>query len=806
MKINVSLDRDFENKFIELKEKYGDDMLKLEGLSNKQLDTTAFFDNFINSNNVANASIDDNSNVNNKNISVMISESRKPWNKLFSRNKLYLELKQEFGKETADRWLELQINGALYEHDSQDTSFKPYCYAYSLKDMVEKGLYFVKDMKGQPAKHLDTFNSHVKEFVSFASNQQSGAVGIPDYLIYSFYFWKKDIKEKSLDKKDSIKLREQNWQQILFSLNQPFLKGQEQSAYTNFSILDREHIIGFFGMDKFPDNTLIIDYIEEIIKYQKDFLDFERKLRYEKFFTFPVISASLLFQNGKYIDEDMAKFVCKHNLTWQDVNIYNAKDVNGVASCCFDKNQYVAIKIDDSEEIIDDSFEELYNNFNHRNDFKIFNNNKWSKGKIIKIPRKNKKMFRVTTINNQTMELTEDHINITNSGEKMTKELTTNDYISYCNGFADNFIKDYIIKNNQLYIKIKDIKRIEGYNEKFVYCFEMEDKYNPCFTLSNGINTHNCRLISSSKDIEEKNKLTGHFNSIGGSSISIGSAKVNTLNLVRIALESKGDFNKYLNILKDRVDISHKLLFVHRNVLKKNTKRGLLPIYSEKLMNMDNQFSTIGINGMFEAIKLLGGIKENANGAYYTENGLQMAKDILNTISKLNENTLEKYGFNCNIEQIPGESASIKLCKKDKLLFGDKTNTYIYGNQWIPLNVQASLIERIRVASILDTTCGGGVMLHCNLGEGFKDEEEAWVMMEYMAKKGVIYYSFIMKINACELDHSFYGEICPICHRPKSESYIKIVGYLVKQSSYKSERAKEMDERKFYNINQNNLE
>lgn len=644
MKVNVTLDREFEERLEELRSKYGEKMFEAEGLGYKNLDTTAFFDNFISSDNVANASIDDNSNVNNKNVGVMISESRKPWNKLFSRNKIYIEFKEQFGKELADEWLELQINGALYEHDSQDSSFKPYCYAFSLKSVVEQGLFFTKEMKGAPAQHLDTFNSHVKEFVSFATNQQSGAVGIPDYLIYSYYFWKKDVEEKDMSEQEAVRYREQNWQQILFSLNQPFLKGQEQSAYTNFSILDREHIIGFFGMEKFPDNTLIIDFLEEIIQYEKDFLDYERELRYKKFFTFPVISASLLFQNDNYVDYDMFKFINKHNLTWQDVNIYNAESIDALASCC--------------------------------------------------------------------------------------------------------------------------------------------------------------RLTSSTKDItEEPEGLTGHFNSIGGSSISIGSAKVNTISLVRIALECEGDFDKYKEILKHRVEISHKFLKVHRDILKKNIQRGLLPIYSSGLMNMDNQFSTIGINGVFEAVQLLGGIEYNTTGVYYTEEGIRIASEILNTISDMNKNIKQIYGYTSNIEQIPAESASVKLCKKDKLLFGDdKVGSYIYGNQWIPLNTQADPMERVRVSSCLDKVCGGGVMLHINLGERFKNEEESEKFMLALARQGVIYYSFIMQINVCEQDHSFYGETCPICHRPKSDSYLKIVGYLVKQSSYKSERAKEMNERVFYSL------
>jgi len=642
-RIEITLDEDFKIQFQKLKRKYGEEMFGIEGLSKENLNITNFFDKFMNSNNVANASIDDNSNVTDKNISIMLSESRKPYNKLLSHNKIYIELKEKFDKETADKWLELQINGALYSHDSHESTLKPYCFAFSLKPIVEKGLYFIKDMKAQPAKHLDTFNHHVLEFISYATNMQSGAVGIPDYLIYAYYYWKKDVELHYV--KDATIYKKQKWQEILFNLNQPYLKGGEQSAYTNFSILDRDHIIGLLGEESFPDGSLIIDHLEDIIQYQKDFLDYERELRHEKFFTFPVISASLLFKDGKYVDEDVARFVSKHNMEWQDVNVYNAKEIDGMSSCC--------------------------------------------------------------------------------------------------------------------------------------------------------------RLTSSLKDIQEDEaeELQGHFNSIGGSSISIGSAKVNTLNLVRIALESKGNFNEYKKILKDRVDLSHKYLYVQREVLKKNIIKGLLPLYSYELLDMKRQFSTIGITGVFEAIKILKGVSENSTGVYYNEDGIRMAGEILDIIQEMNKTTTKLYGYNANTEQIPSESCSIKICKKDKLMFGqDCVDTYIYGNQWIPLNQHCDVMERVRASSILDDKCGGGVMLHINLAENFKDEEQAWQLMNKLAREGVVYFSFIQKINVCKNDHSFHDKKCPICNGDVVDSYIKIVGYLVKASSYKKERATEMKERVFYNV------
>ena len=75
--LGISLDKDFENKFHELRIKYKD-FIHLEGMTNEQLDPTRFFKEFLKSNNVANVSIDDNSNVNSQNMPTLLDESRKP--------------------------------------------------------------------------------------------------------------------------------------------------------------------------------------------------------------------------------------------------------------------------------------------------------------------------------------------------------------------------------------------------------------------------------------------------------------------------------------------------------------------------------------------------------------------------------------------------------------------------------------------------------------------------------------------------------------------------------------------------------
>lgn len=45
------------------------------------------------------------------------------------------------------------------------------CYAYDLEDLVQRGLWFVDKFQASPAQHLDTFNSHVLEFVSWVDKR-----------------------------------------------------------------------------------------------------------------------------------------------------------------------------------------------------------------------------------------------------------------------------------------------------------------------------------------------------------------------------------------------------------------------------------------------------------------------------------------------------------------------------------------------------------------------------------------------------------------------------------------------------------
>lgn len=105
MQINVKLNKNFTTQFNKLLVEYGDEFSKLNGLSEEQLSFTDFIQNFIDTETVADASVDGNANVGNKDMRTLMNEMPKPHRKLLAYNKIYYEMNKRYGFKTANEWL-----------------------------------------------------------------------------------------------------------------------------------------------------------------------------------------------------------------------------------------------------------------------------------------------------------------------------------------------------------------------------------------------------------------------------------------------------------------------------------------------------------------------------------------------------------------------------------------------------------------------------------------------------------------------------------------------------------------------------
>ena len=223
MDIKVRLNKNFATAYNRMSEKYGEEMAYLNGFGDNQLSYTDFIDNFIDKDTVADVSVDGNSNVGNKDMRTLMNEMPKPHRKLLAYNKIYYELNKKYGFKVANDWLEKEWTKALYLHDADTSTYIHYCFAYDLKDVAEKGLFFLNNFNAEPPKHLSTFVDFVKEFISFAANRSSGAVGLPNLIPYMYYFWKKDCENGYATKSPEYYARQQI-QRFVYAVNQPYVR------------------------------------------------------------------------------------------------------------------------------------------------------------------------------------------------------------------------------------------------------------------------------------------------------------------------------------------------------------------------------------------------------------------------------------------------------------------------------------------------------------------------------------------------------------------------------------------------------
>ena len=217
-------DRDFELWLNKLRTDYGEDFEYLNGFHKKQLDYSSFIDGFVDKN-VADATIDSSANVSHKDIRSLLSEKTKPHDKIIGFNKLFFEMKKKYGLKIARKWLSEEYSGGYYMHNAHVISYIPYCWAASLDRLAEEGLFFIKNYNNESAAHLTTFVDDLIEYISFYSNRSSGAVGVPNLLVWTYYFWKKDVKDDYIYKsRDAEYYAKQAFQKIIYRLNQPFMR------------------------------------------------------------------------------------------------------------------------------------------------------------------------------------------------------------------------------------------------------------------------------------------------------------------------------------------------------------------------------------------------------------------------------------------------------------------------------------------------------------------------------------------------------------------------------------------------------
>lgn len=286
------------------------------------------------SSNAATASkVDANSNVTQKTIAGLEAELFKPDTIQINRKLVKDKLTQMFGEDMAKAYEDDLSNHYIYTHD--ETSLKPYCASITLYPFLLEGTKCLGGVSKAP-KNLQSFCGSFVNLVYQIASNFSGAIATVEFLHMFDYFarkqWGKDYLGKHFEE---VK---QEFQGVVYALNQPASARGDQSVFWNVSVFDHDYLKEMFGGFYYPDGTQVD--IESTYRLQLYFLQWFRQEREKELLTFPVVTTALLTDGkGGFKDNAFMHKLADEQARGLSFFVYMSDKVDSLASCCRLRNE-----------------------------------------------------------------------------------------------------------------------------------------------------------------------------------------------------------------------------------------------------------------------------------------------------------------------------------------------------------------------------------------------------------------------------------------------------------------------------------
>lgn len=288
---------------------------------------------------------DANANVENKNIATLIGELPKSNFIRLNRRLLTDRLKEMYGKEISDKYLQLLNTHFIYKND--ETSLANYCASITMYPWLIGGTLSIGGNSKQPT-NLKSFCGGFVNMVFMVSSMLSGACATPEFLMYMNYFIGKEYGKdyyKEADKVVDLSVRQRTldkvitdcFEQIVYSINQPTGARNFQAVFWNISYYDKYYFNSLFENFVFPDGSKP-DW-ESLSWLQKRFMKWFNKERTKTPLTFPVETMALLTENGEVKDEEWGDFTAEMYSEGHSFFTYISDNADSLSSCCRLRNE-----------------------------------------------------------------------------------------------------------------------------------------------------------------------------------------------------------------------------------------------------------------------------------------------------------------------------------------------------------------------------------------------------------------------------------------------------------------------------------
>ena len=309
-------------------------------------DKLQFLMNYCEAKNPATGSkYDANANVENKNIATLIGELPKQNFIRLNRRLLTDRLKEMYGKEVSDRYLELLDRHFIYKND--ETSLANYCASITMYPWLLSGTTSIGGNSTRPT-NLKSFCGGFVNMVFIVSSMLSGACATPEFLMYMNYFIAQEFGEDYYRRADEVvdlsrhrrtidKVITDCFEQVVYSINQPTGARNFQAVFWNIAYYDRYYFESLFGEFRFPDGSRP-DW-EGLSWLQKRFMKWFNAERLKTVLTFPVETMALLTRDGDVMDAEWGDFTAQMYAEGHSFFTYMSDNADSLSSCCRLRNE-----------------------------------------------------------------------------------------------------------------------------------------------------------------------------------------------------------------------------------------------------------------------------------------------------------------------------------------------------------------------------------------------------------------------------------------------------------------------------------
>ena len=325
---------------------------------------------------------------------------------------------------------------------------------------------------------------------------------------------------------------------------------------------------------------------------------------------------------------------------------------------------------------------------------------------------------------------------------------------------AKRMVPDYISEKKMKEFKINEMGDGDCYP-----CMGCRSFLTPDRTMSLG------NIANDKSYVEGQGKYYGRFNQ-----------GVVTINLVDVALSSKGDFDKFWKIYNERLELCHKALQVRHERLSKVTsdvapiiwQHGALARLEKgesihKLLHHGYSTISLGYAGLYECVKYMTGNSHTDNG-----DGKEFAIEVMQKMNDKCSEWKEAEDLDYSVYGTPIESTTYKFakCLKRRVgtIKGITDKNYITNSYHVPVFEEIDAFSKLKLESEFQRLSPGGAISYVETPNLQNNIEVVLQIIEFIYNN-IMYAELNTKSDYCQ-KCGFDGEIliddnlewyCPNC-------------------------------------------